>query len=71
MPWKLTVDVVPAGGGRVDVQHVFYGESKADAESVFQRHAEGCEFLGPAIIEERINSEFEEIDDDEWPDYAD
>jgi hypothetical protein len=69
MAWKMTVDVVPQGGGFVEVQHVFYGESKADAEAVFQRHAEGCEFLGPAIVEGRVSSEFEEIEDDDWPEY--
>jgi len=71
MPWKLTVDVVPQGGGLVEVEHVFYGETKDAAEQVFRNHAEGCEFLTPAILDDRVNLEFEEIDADEWPDYKD
>jgi hypothetical protein len=69
MAYKLIVDVIPPGGGRVSVQHVFYGESEAECDATFRKHAAGCEFLGPAIIEDRIETEIEEIDDDEWPDY--
>lgn len=69
MAYKLTVDVIPAGGGKISVQHVFYARTEHEAEQVFRAHAQGCEFLGPAIAEDRINSEIEEIDKDEWPDY--
>lgn len=69
MPFKLTVDVVPERGGRVHVQHVFYGETEREARRVFREHAAGCEFLTPAIAEGRTNEEIEEIDEDDWPDY--
>ncbi len=71
MAFKLTVDVIPPSGGRVAVQHVFYGETEEECEQVYAAHAAGCEFLGPAIREERVESELEEISDDEWPDYED
>jgi len=74
MPYKLTVDVIPPEGEwprPVYVQHVFYGERVADVENTFAQHAAGCEFLGPAIRERRTNTELEEIEADEWPEYDD
>ena len=74
MAYKLTVDVIPADGDwprDVEVQHVFYGDSPREVENIFARHAAGCEFLGPAIRERRVNTELEEIDDDERPSYDD
>lgn len=69
MAWVLTVDVVPKGGGPVVVQHEFWGGSEAEARAAFKSHAEGCEFLGPAIAEGRIEEEIEEVEDADRPEY--
>lgn len=71
MAFALTVDVIPEGGGRISVQHVFYGETEKECQENFEAHAKGCEFLTPAIKEDRVSEEIEEIDEDEWPEYAD
>lgn len=69
MPWALHVEVIPKGGGRVSVEHIFYGETEEEAREVFREHAAGCSFLTPAIEEERIEEYAEEVDDDDWPEY--
>lgn len=69
MPYELYVDVVPPEGGRVAVTHIFRGETEADARRVFEAHAAGCEFLTPAIEEDRVEEELVKISADEWPAY--
>lgn len=69
MAYALYVDVVPEGGGRISVTHVFYGETEEEARENFEAHAKGCRFLTPAIEQGRIEEELEEIDEDDWPDY--
>jgi hypothetical protein len=69
MPFSLTVDTFPAGGGYTLVRHTFFGETKDECREKFSEHAEGCEKLGPAISEGRVKSYFETIDDDDWPMY--
>ena len=54
MPFALHIDVVPEKGGKIAVEHVFYGYTEAECRQVFATHADGCEFLGPAIEEDRI-----------------
>jgi hypothetical protein len=71
MPYELIVDVVPAEGGRVFVTHIFRGETEADAREVFKQHAAKCEFLTPAIEEDRVEEELIRIKPDEWPSYED
>jgi len=65
----VIIDVIPEGGGRLAVQHVFYGATEEEAREVFRKHAAGCEFLGPAMAEDRIDEQVQTIDDDEWPEY--
>jgi hypothetical protein len=69
MPFALYVDVIPPEGGKIKVQHVFYGETEDECQDNFAAHAKGCEFLTPAIEDERIEEEVEEIDEDNWPSY--
>jgi len=68
MPYALHVYVVPPGGGKVNVEHVFYGHSEDEADQLFETHADGCEFLGPAIAAGRVIEIVEEIESSEWPD---
>ena len=69
MPFELHIDVVPEVGGKINVEHVFYGYTEAECRQVYAAHADGCEFLGPAIAEDRIEEELIEIDEDDWPSY--
>jgi hypothetical protein len=69
MAYMLTVDVVPEGGGPVEVSHTFFGATEADARKLFAKHANGCEFLTAAIASDRIEEELDKIDDDERPNY--
>ncbi len=69
MPFALHIDVVPEKGGKIAVEHVFYGYTEAKCRQVFATHADGCEFLGPAIEEDRIEEELETIEEDDWPSY--
>ena len=69
MPFALHIDVVPEKGGKIAVEHVFYGYTEAECRQVFATHADGCEFLGPAIEEDRIEEELEPIEEDDWPSY--
>lgn len=71
MAIELYVDVVPPGGGKVFVTHIFRGETEAEAREVFAQHAAKCEFLTPAIAEGRTEEYIEEIDADDWPEYDD
>lgn len=65
----LIVHIVPEGGGRPSVGHMFYGETEAECRENFAAHAAGCKFLAPAIAEDRIDEQLEELDADEWPDF--
>lgn len=69
MPFALHIDVVPVDGGPIAVEHVFYGETEAEARALFETHAAGCNFLGPAIDDGRIEEELLTISEEEWPDY--
>ena len=71
MPTALHVLVVPKGGGKVTVEHVFYAETDEEAQKAYDAHAAGCEFLTPAIAENRVEEELEDIDEEDWPDFAD
>lgn len=71
MAYELIVDVVPPEGGKVFVTHIFRGETEADARKVYEQHAKACDFLTPAIEEDRVEEELQKISDDEWPIYED
>lgn len=71
MSFALYIDVIPEGGGRVSVTHIFWGETEEECRENFAAHAKGCNFLTPAIAEDRIGEELERVKPDEWPDYPD
>ncbi len=71
MAVALHIFVVPKDNPRVKVEHVFYGDTEAEAQETFKAHAAGCEFLGPAITEKRVEEEVEDIDDADWPEFFD
>jgi len=71
MPFALYVDVIPEGGGKISVGHVFYGETEEECQENWTAHAGGCKFLTAAIDEKRVSEELETISESEWPDYAD
>ena len=65
MAHALVVDVIPKGGGKVDVTHVFWGESAAECQATYRAHAAGCEFLTPAIAEDRVEEQAYDLGDDD------
>jgi len=69
MPQVLIVHIIPPGGGRPSVGHMFYGETEAECRANFAAHAKGCQFLAPAIREDRIDEDLAELDADEWPNF--
>lgn len=66
----LIVHIIPVGGGRPSVGHMFYGETETECRENFAAHAKGCQFLAPAIREDRIDEDLGELDDDEWPNFT-
>lgn len=66
MPFALHIYVTPKSG-EIYVEHVFYGHTEEEAEQLFETHADGCEFLGPAIEEDRVIEVVEEIKSADWP----
>jgi len=71
MPKALYVDVIPPGGGKISVTHIFWGETAEECQENFDAHAAGCNFLTPAIEEGRTGEELETVTDEEWPEYDD
>lgn len=67
----LIVHIIPPGGGRASVGHMFYGETEAECRENFEAHAKGCQFLTPAIAEDRIDEDLQSLEADEWPDFED
>lgn len=47
--------------GKIRVRHVFYGETKEDAERQQDKHAEICPKYGPAVHSDRTIDFLEEI----------
>jgi hypothetical protein len=66
----LIVHIIPVGGGRPSVGHMFYGATEAECRGNFAAHAKGCQFLAPAIREDRIDEDLAELDEDEWPNFS-
>lgn len=68
MAFALTVDKLEADG-TIRVRHIFYGETIEECERLRDQHAEGCRAFGPALDEDRVIEESEEIDEiPEWSD---
>lgn len=69
MPVEIIVDVIPPGGGKVAVTHIFRGETEDEARDVFEAHVAGCAAFTKAVEEDRTAEEVEHISDGEWPEY--
>jgi len=68
MAFALTVDKLDADG-TIHVRHIFYGETIEECERRRDQHAEGCRAFGPALDDEMVIEESEEIDEiPEWSD---
>lgn len=62
--WSYIVD---AGDGEIHVAHVFYGKTRAIAETARRHHIQSCEYFSAAVDEGREIQEHEEISDDDLP----
>lgn len=62
MAWALHVDKVEPDGS-ILVEHIFYGETKAECEDLRDAHGEGCKAFGPALAAGEIAEEWEEIEE--------
>jgi len=68
MAHALHVYIVPEEeGGKVQIEHVFYGETKEECRELFEGHQHVCKNFGPAVADGRTAEEWEEIDEDEIP----
>jgi hypothetical protein len=47
---------------KIPVQHIFYGETREEADQHFNGHVAACPMFGPAEREGRMTTFFEEID---------
>ncbi len=55
--------------GTIRVRHVFFGETLRECELLRDQHGAGCKAFGPALEQEAIIEEVEEIDEiPEWED---
>ena len=67
MAWALHVYIVNPDDEQILVEHIFYGETKDDAEQVKEEHLGTCSYFKAAEEEDRTDQKFVEIDDEEWP----
>jgi hypothetical protein len=68
MAFALTVDKLD-DDGLIRVRHVFYGETEEECETLRDAHGAGCKAFGPALDQDRVIEELEEIDEiPEWSD---
>jgi hypothetical protein len=66
MAYALHVDKLDSDG-TIRVRHTFYGETEAECETLRDAHGEGCKAFGPALQQEKVIQDFEEIDEiPEW-----
>jgi hypothetical protein len=74
-PFSLYINIIPKDpvtgklGGRIPVVHIFFGETEQECEENFAAHAKGCDFLTPAIKEQRVDKELVRIEPEDWPEY--
>lgn len=67
MPYALHVYIVNPDDEEIYVEHIFYGETKADAEHVKQEHLGSCSYFRAAEEEGRTDERGEEIAESERP----
>jgi hypothetical protein len=59
--------VLPPGGGKVKVEHVFYGETEEEAQAAMDAHAAGCKAFGPAVKDGETVEQIEDLEAGDWP----
>lgn len=52
-----------APDGTIHVKHIFYGETRKEADKHFQEHVKGCPMFGPAEKDGRIISYYTEVNE--------
>jgi hypothetical protein len=67
MAYALHVYIVNPDDEEIYVEHIFYGETQADARHVKKEHLESCEYFRKAEAEGRTDEEMLEIEDEDWP----
>jgi hypothetical protein len=66
MAVALHVDKLEADG-TIRVRHSFFGETIEECERLRDAHGEGCKAFGPALQQDKVIEEEEEIDEiPEW-----
>lgn len=66
MAYALHVDKLDPDGV-IRVRHTFYGETEEECCEIRDQHGAGCKAFGPALEQEKIIEEFEEIGEvPEW-----
>ena len=68
MAFALHVDKLDPDG-TIRVRHTFYGETEEECEELRDQHSAGCKAFGPALQQDKVIEEFEEVDEiPEWED---
>lgn len=49
-------------GGKIAVEHIFYGETERECDEGLEAHADICPRFGPAVKENHVITFYEEID---------
>jgi hypothetical protein len=70
MGWELHAYAVSKEGA-IDVKHIFYGETREEADANFDAHVSGCPMFGPAEREHRMITFWKEVDELPTPQSAD
>lgn len=66
MAYALHVDKLDPDGV-IRVRHTFYGETEEECQEIRDQHGAGCKAFGPALEQDKIIEELEEIDEiPEW-----
>jgi hypothetical protein len=74
--YKIVVDIVDPGDGKIKVSHTFWGQDEREARTNYAHHLGACEYFRAAeengdVIEEEFEiseaeiPEAEEVDEDE------
>lgn len=67
MAWANHVYIINPDDECVYVEHIFYGDTKAEAETVKQKHLGSCEYFKAAQNEGRTDEWWDEIPVEDLP----
>lgn len=67
MAYKIVVDIVDPGDGKIKVTHTFWGASEDEARTNYVHHLAACEYFQSATEGESVIEEEFEISSDEIP----